>query len=300
MILERRLRRGRLAAALVVATLVAGCSVGGSAPAPAPAPPPAAAPTTAPPTTTTPAPAPSRAQAAVDATASAAEERSGVTLGVAVLDRATGQTAANGEGATPLRAASVAKLFTIVDILTRREAGQLTTTPADEERFRRALSLSDDDAMNALWSTYGGPAGIERVASMLGLAETSPPADTSQWGEVRTSARDVAALYAFVTSGLRPDDRDLVLQSLADAPSTAADGFDQGFGLLDPARRGSAVAKQGWLCCLGSSVDLHSAGFPDADGRYVVVLLSNQPRGYAAARTLLDDAASAARDALGD
>jgi hypothetical protein len=234
----------------------------------------------------------------VDATAPAAQERSGVTLGVAVLDRTTGQTVANDEGGTPLRAASVAKLFTIVDILTRREAGQVQTTEADEQRFRRALSLSDDEAMNALWSSYGGPEGIRRVAAALGLGQTSPPADTSQWGEVRTSAQDVATLYAYVTTQLAPADRDFVLQALAAAPATAADGFDQGFGLLDPSRRGTAAAKQGWLCCFGSSVDLHSAGFPDADGRYVVVLLSNQPRGYDAARTLLDDAASAARDAL--
>ena len=82
------------------------------------------------------------------------------------------------------------------------------------------------------------------------------------------------------------------------APETAADGFDQGFGLLDPGRRGNAAAKQGWSCCIGSSVDLHSAGLPDPTGRYVVVLLSNQPRGYDPARGVLDDAAAAARDAL--
>ncbi|GAA4937585.1 hypothetical protein EV188_103616 [Actinomycetospora succinea] len=291
------LRRGRLAGALVAAALVAGC---GSVPAPAPAPPPVAAPTTTTPTTTAPTPPPSRAKAAVDATAPAAEERSGVTLGVAVLDRTTGQTVANGEGGTPLRAASVAKLFTIVDILTRREAGEVQTSQADEQRFRRALTFSDDEAMNALWSSYDGPEGIRRVASALGLGSTTPPDDTSQWGEVRTSAQDVATLYAYVSTRLAPADRDFVLQALAAAPATAADGFDQGFGLLDPSRRGTAAAKQGWLCCFGSSVDLHSTGFPDAGGRYVVVLLSNQPRGYDAARTLLDDAASAARDALAD
>lgn len=290
------LRRRAVAAVLLAAALATGCATSAPPPVPPPAPTPAPASTPAP--TTTPAPPPSRAQAAVDATASAARERRGVTLGVAVLDRTTGQTVANAAGGAPLRAASVAKLFTIVDILTRREAGQVQTTPADEQRFRRALSLSDDEAMNALWSTYGGPEGILRVSAALGLSQTSPPDESGQWGQVETSARDVAALYAFVTTRLAPADRDLVLQALAAAPATAADGFDQGFGLLDPSRRGSAVAKQGWLCCIGSSIDLHSAGFPDADGRYVVVLLSNQPRGYEAARTLLDDAASAARDAL--
>ncbi len=293
-----------VAAALVVAALVGGC-------ARADAPPPSAAPvpvaTTPPrttstptPTTTTPAATPSLAQAAVDATGPAERERRGVTLGVAVLDRTTGQITTNSEGDTPLRAASVAKLFTVVDVLTRRAAGQATVTPADEQRIRRALSLSDDEAMNGLYSQFGGPEGIQRVSALLGLARTSPPARVGQWGEVETSARDVATLYRFVLTQLPSPDRDLVLGSLEAAPETAADGFDQGFGLLEPARRGTAAAKQGWLCCLQSSIDLHSAGLPDVEGRYVVVLLSNQPRGYDAARTVLDDAAGAVRDALAD
>ena len=293
-----------VAAALVAAALVGGC-------ARADAPPPAAAPvpvattpprtTTPSPATTTPAPTPSRAQAAVDATGPAERERRGVTLGVAVLDRTTGQITTNGEADTPLRSASVAKLFTVVDVLTRRAAGQATVTPSDEQSIRRALSLSDDEAMNGLYSQFGGPEGIERVAALLGLTATSPADRVGQWGETRTSARDVATLYGFVLTRLAPADRDLVLSSLEAAPATAADGFDQGFGLLDPARRGTAAAaKQGWLCCLQSSIDLHSTGLPDVEGRYVVVLLSNQPRGYDAARTVLDDAAGAVRDALAD
>jgi hypothetical protein len=234
----------------------------------------------------------------VDATADAAQERDDVTLGVAVLDRATGATTVNDQGDTPLRAASVAKLFTIVDILSRREAGQVTTSAGDEQRFRRALSLSDDEAMNGLWSTFDGPEGIGRVSRLLGVSETGLPDDTSQWGEVTTSARDVATLYRYILTRLSPADRDFVLGALEAASPRAADGFEQDFGLLDPERRGNAAAKQGWLCCLQSSIDLHSTGLPDASGRYVLVLLSNQPRGYDAAKTLLDDAAAAARDAL--
>jgi len=301
-VIAGRARRGPrlVAAALVAAALAGGCArPDAPPPAAASAPAPPSTTTTSPPTTTTsPAPAPSRARAAVEATAPAGRERSNVTLGVAVLDRTTGEITTNDEGDTPLRAASVAKLFTVVDVLTRRAAGQVTVTPGDEQRIRRALGPSDDEAMNGLWSRFGGPETIQRVSALLGLAHTSPPARTGQWGEVETSARDVATLYAFVTTRLAPADRDLVLSSMKSAPATAADGFDQGFGLLDPARRGTAAAKQGWLCCLESSVDLHSTGLPDADGRYVVVLLSNQPRGYGAARTLLDDAAGAARDAL--
>jgi hypothetical protein len=77
-----------------------------------------------------------------------------------------------------------------------------------------------------------------------------------------------------------------------------AGGPLQAFGLLDPARRGPAGAKQGWLCCLRSSIDLHSAGFLDGDGRSVLAIMSNQPFGYGAARTVLDDATTAIRARL--
>ena len=306
MLAGRSSRRRRLAASVLVASALAGgCSFAGPRPAAAPAPAPAPAPvvTTPPPTvppTPPPAPTPSRARAAVDATASAGQERDDVTLGVAVLDRSTGQTTTNDQGDTQLRAASVAKLFTIADILSRREAGQVTTTAADDERIRRALSLSDDEAMNGLWSRFGGEEGVTRIAAQLGLTQTRPPERVGQWGEVETSARDVATVYGFVLTRLSPADRDLVLSGLEGAQDTAADGFDQAFGLLDPDRRGAAAAKQGWLCCLQSSIDLHSTGLPDVDGRYVVVLMSNQPRGYVAGKSLLDDAAGAVRDALAD
>ncbi len=286
---------------LVATALLAGCSSAGPRPAAAPAPGPVVTkppPVASTPPTPTPAPTPSRARAAVNATASAGQERDDVTLGVAVLDRGTGQTTTNDQGDTQLRAASVAKLFTIADILSRREAGQVTTTPADDERIRRALSLSDDEAMNGLWSRFGGEEGVTRIAAQLGLTQTRPPERVGQWGEVETSARDVATVYGFVLTRLSPADRDLVLSGLAGAQDTAADGFDQAFGLLDPDRRGAAAAKQGWLCCLQSSIDLHSTGLPDVDGRYVVVLMSNQPRGYDAGKSLLDDAAGAVRDAL--
>ena len=131
----------------------------------------------------------------------------------------------------------------------------------------------------------------------LGLEDTAVPTDPSQWGEVQLSARDMTTVFRHVLEAMAPGDRDLLLGAMSAAPTTASDGFDQGFGLLDPDRRGSA-AKQGWLCCLQNSVDLHSAGVLDPEGRFVVAVLSNQPFGYAAARAVLDDAVGALREAL--
>ena len=77
---------------------------------------------------------------------------------------------------------------------------------------------------------------------------------------------------------------------MAAAPSTAKDGFDQAFGLLSPDIRGDgsgAVAKQGWMCCFSGQYYLHSAGAVGPEKRFLVVLLTRQPRtkGWPAART---------------
>lgn len=263
----------------------------------APAPTPVAAPTPAP----TPAAAPvaetSPVQAAVEA-ADATVTRRGADVGIAVLDRRTGALASNDEATDAMNSASLSKLLTAIDVLDRGAAGTVSVTDADRRLLRAALGPSDDPSMNALWSRFGGQAGITRVIDRLDLQDTEVPADPSQWGEVQLSARDMTTVVRHVLEGMRPDDRDLVLGAMSGAPATASDGFDQGFGLFDPATRGEAAAKQGWLCCLRNSIDLHSAGTLDADGRYVVAVLSNQPFGYAAARSVLDDAVGALRGVL--
>jgi hypothetical protein len=257
----------------------------------------------APPGTASPAPAapgpgpvtPAPVQAAVEA-ADATVTRSGADVGIALLDRSTGALATNDEAAEAMNSASLSKLLTAVDVLA---GGSSAVTDDDRALVRDALGPSDDPAMNALWSRHGGSAGIERVVARLGLTDTELPGDPSQWGEVKLSARDMTTVLRFVLEGLAPSDRDLVRSAMAGAPARAADGFDQAFGLFDAARRGPAAAKQGWLCCLESSIDLHSAGFLDGDGRYVLAILSNQPFGYGAARTVLDDATDVIRDRLG-
>lgn len=260
-----------------------------------PVPPPAPAPM---PSTTAqqpgPAAEPSPAQAAVDA-GDATVTRDGTDVGIAVLDRRTGTLATNDAGASLFNSASLSKVLTAVDLLTDTEE----STDTERRLIQAALGPSDDRAMNSLYTRSGGSSGITRVIERLGLQDTTVSDDASQWGEVQLSPRDMTSVLRFVVDGLAPADRDLVLASLTAAPAQATDGFDQAFGLLDPARRGPAAAKQGWLCCLDDSVDLHSAGFPDEAGRYVVAIFSQQPFGYPAARSVLDDASAAVRDVLG-
>ena len=92
---------------------------------------------------------------------------------------------------------------------------------------------------------------------------------------------------------LDADDTATLLGWMRSATDTAADGFDQTFGLL-PGRAGNGVAaKQGWMDGAGDGRRVHSAGV-FADGT-VVVLLGDFPRStsWADARAALDAAAAA-------
>lgn len=209
---------------------------------------------------------PSAAEIAAEITAAvdrAVAEAVDMDLGVAVLDLETGALVGNG-GDTPFRTASLSKLIVAVDVL---EAG---ASDEDFDYLRRALTVSDDNAMNALWTLHDGEGAVARVAEKAGLRDTAAPDDPSQWGEVEMSAADVVRLYRYVLEELPDEARDFIVSALSSAPATAADGFDQEFGLLGL----GGYAKQGWMYYLPADLYLHSAGV--IGDRYAVALLSVQ------------------------
>ena len=231
--------------------------------------------TTEPPTTTTTEPAP---QVDLGAGLPSAEAVAGdsVNLGVAILDLQTGEVA-DSNGDKQFYSASLSKLILVVDMLDRRAENGLELSDDDLQLVDRALTYSDDEAMDALWTRFDGMAAIDRVAARLGMTGTHSPDDPSQWGEVVITADDMVKLYQYVLSGKMAEaDRDLIVDALSGAQEEAADGFDQFFGLLDANARGSrsAYAKQGWMYYLPSDVYLHSAGI--VDNRYAVAVLTIQ------------------------
>ena len=234
----------------------------------------------------------SSAVGAVDAIA----EQAGIWIGVAVLDRVTGQIAVGAEGATPIAAASLTKLYTVVDVLNRAATGEIALTEDDQRWILRALTASDDGAMNALWSRFGGAATVAGAAAAAGLQDSRPPSDASQWGEAIVSARDLVALYDYVLAEMQPADRDLVMDALTASPDVAADGFHQDFSLLAPPRPPGVAAKQGWMWW-GRTFYLHSAGTLGPDDRYVVAIESTS-RSSALGRATVNRAAAAAALAL--
>ncbi|NUT98720.1 MAG: hypothetical protein HOY78_42635 [Saccharothrix sp.] len=207
---------------------------------------------------------PSEAPDLEGAVARAVADAGAVDLGLSVLDLETGgQSGSRGDA--PFRTASLSKLLIAVDELSRGDVDD-----EDRDRLRRALSLSDDDAMNALWDVHDGMGAVERVSELAGLTSTHAPEDSSQWGDVVTTADDLVRLYRYVLTELPESERDFVVSALTAAPQTAADGFDQDFGLLAPGL--GAYAKQGWMWYYPADLYLHSAGV--VAGRYVVVLLT--------------------------
>ena len=214
------------------------------------------------------------------------------TVAVVVLDAAGRELLAGADAGTPLPTASLVKLLVVQQLLAADEAG---TTPLDGDDLalmRQAVTASDDDAMSTLWTRFDGAALVTAAAEEFGLTGTAPPVVAGQWGEATTTAADYATFLSGLADALSAADLATLTGWMQSTTASAADGFDQAFGLLS-AGVGTAAAKQGWMCCVDSRRQLHSAGVL-ADGR-VVVLLGDFPVGtsWAQAQAALDQAAQA-------
>lgn len=218
-------------------------------------------------------------------------ELEGASVGVAVLDRRTGQFSGNDRAAEGFNSASLVKPIVAIDILQRRAQG-MPVSASDLELIRSALKTSDDEAMNDLWDRMDGPGAVSRVAQQLRLQDTRPPLDPIWWGETQVSARDMVAVFQHVLTGMPARDREFIVSALREAPSVGDGGFEQSYGLAWDGAEQPAV-KQGWMCCRDGYVTLHSTGVLRADQRYVVALLSTQPghAGYEEAKAVLTRAA---------
>ncbi len=265
--------------------------------------------TTHPPTTTA---RPEDADPLVPGAASAAIQAAEATatgkeqLGIAVLDRASGRETDGSAAGDTFPCASVLKLFLITYLFHEQEQGAITLSRTDLTEIRSALTISDDSAMDALWVRYHGATAITQLISIAHLpdARMTSIAQSGKWGGVLISARDVLTVYEYVLTKLTTADRDLIVNDLNNANPVGYQGWNQAFGLLNPATRTSTTkAKQGWSGWYGQTV-LHTTGVIDSQDEVVVAILSSRPGAgsdaqFAVARQQVDDATTALLGHLG-
>jgi hypothetical protein len=210
------------------------------------------------------------AQAVADA------ESQGVQLAVVVVDRATGTTLTQVDQDESFPALSLVKLMIAADVLTDGNGSggaAAGLNPSTRLMLREMISRSDDVAGSDLYAQAGGDEMVERVAERFGLTGTSPTPDGQYWGNVQTTAADLASLLG--QSLADPVIAPVLGQDMLGATAIAADGVDQRIGMRTVPGAGS---KQGWGCCLSGVVGVHSVGFTDT--RIVVVLSSAEPDDY--------------------
>jgi len=199
------------------------------------------------------------------------------TAAILVRDRLTGDEMVSVEADRPFRSASLVKLLIAVDVLRDGVPDERTA-----ERIRQMLGPSNDGVASNYWGELGGTALLDRGCALMGLTSVAPPDIAGRWGNVMISARDVGTVFEYVLTKLPTDARDLVVNAMAASPATAADGFDQDFGITSALAAPRAV-KQGWSDSAANIV-VHSTGLVGTGWRYVVVVLTEHPRGMSWAR----------------
>jgi hypothetical protein len=232
----------------------------------------------------------------------AAESAAGpdMTLGVAALDLRTGRLAVGRGGEREFMSASLSKLIVAVDVLDRHRAQGRRLDPVDRELVDRALSGSDDNAMNALWGKHDGAGAVGRIARQLKLTARLPPDATGRWGDTVITATGMVTIYRHILQDMAPPDRAVIVDALAATSAAAADGFGQHYGLLHRGASRQLYAKQAWVPYRPAGFLLHSAGvtYDRRTGHgYAIALLSIQP--YTNAQTARDRLSTVAETALG-
>jgi hypothetical protein len=213
-----------------------------------------------------------------------------------IFDRQSGTVLTSENPSRPFASMSVVKLLLALDVL----AGDNWVLPdaATQQQLHQMLADSDDGIADNLWNADGGPAVVTRMVTLLGLTDTSPPEDPSEWGDTRISAADLVTVYRYITDQLPAPDRNLLVTALSDAQRTAADGFDQYFGIPDGLPHSTWAIKQGWGTS-GADAVMNSTGLVGPDLRYVVVILSSAAADtYSELPAILTDGAAQLGDAL--
>ncbi|MCR6489313.1 hypothetical protein M8542_41505 [Amycolatopsis sp. OK19-0408] len=280
--MRRRIRWTLAGATLAAVALTAGVlvAVGGRSATPvvasAPSAPPSPEDTAVSPVASTSAvPYPDLSSVASDVAAAVTAASRGTSVGFVLYDRESGKELASLDAGRQYYTASVVKLLIAIDEVHDDTTGAWALPDADAVAdLTDMLEGSDDAIASELWERNGGNAIVTRTAALIGLTQTIPPADPTQWGMAKTTAADVVTTYQYLLDTVPDEVSAPLLAALGNARNPADDGWDQYFGIPDGLPGRTFQIKQGWMI-LRNALVLNTTGV--VGGRYVVVLLTQQP-----------------------
>lgn len=199
-------------------------------------------------------------------------------LGVALVDLRNGA----GYGFNPAYAsqsASMAKPMIVLMAQRRARATGVPLTAEQTEQATLAITVSDNDAADALWSFGGVAPAYDELAGELGMADThADEARSESWSWTWTTPADQVLLVQRIAEGspaIADEDRAFLWELMGEVID------EQAWGVGAPRSASVAVhLKNGWVQFQSSDGlwAVNSMGQVDGDGRsYRLAIMTRTP-----------------------
>lgn len=206
----------------------------------------------------------------------------GGTIGLAFLDRATGEIVCNANCGESFKLASLSKVF-MAEVV-----GYTNYTPPEKGKYAPGegdmpvsanrdamlrddmIRLSDNEATEAIWSRYGRTAIIENVKERYGLSDATRP--HGDWGQWSSSPLDMVMFFDGMLSGeggMSETETDYLAELMYSLPRYSYGDADQDIGLRAGLPDERVATKGGWY----DPRIRTSAGFFGEDDRFVMAAL---------------------------
>ncbi|GLW31717.1 transglycosylase domain-containing protein [Actinoplanes regularis] len=160
---------------------------------------------------------------------------------VSLVDNKTGHRY-DYHGDREFETASVVKVELLAALLLQAQDTGRTLTSAEQQRARKMIVASDNDAAVQIYDAIGGVNGLRAALQRLGLDDTDPDAN---FGLTTTTAKDQTRMVTALTatgSPLNSASRELILQLMSSVNA------DQTWGVSAASFAGEQTAqKNGWL-----------------------------------------------------
>jgi hypothetical protein len=199
-------------------------------------------------------------------------------VSIEVRDRVTGAVWQGGEPTFRIWAGSTPKLALAVALREEARAGQITLDGQANSQIAAMLSVSDNDAADALWNRYAHSAALmTRFKQRYGMSTAGyVPGFPNRWGFIKCTSRDLANLMAYILDKLNADDRASIVDAMRHV------GPPQQWGVWGVGPSLQPGVKDGWSVEKDDGVDhwiMATVGFVGPQERYIVAAMYHQPPG---------------------